>query len=78
MLNDKAFQNLLTMIPGNTTTTNATNVKESVRLLAMEKREELAVTLQNKIISIKVDIASLAPRSFMGINCRYISKGQII
>ncbi|RVE48834.1 hypothetical protein evm_006608 [Chilo suppressalis] len=78
MVNDKAFQNLLSMVPGNTSTINAINIKENVRLLATKMRDELAFTLQDKIISLKIDIASLATRSFMGINCQYLMEGQLV
>ncbi|CAK1589123.1 unnamed protein product [Parnassius mnemosyne] len=78
LMNDTAFQNLISLIPNSEATVNAQAIKDNVKLTASNIRDELVNALQGKILSLKIDIIFHATRSFMGINCQYIEDGHII
>lgn len=78
IINDKAFKNLLALIPENKSTINALKVRENVKAMATNMRDQLANILHGKKISIKIDIASIGTRSFMGINCQYLENGKVL
>lgn len=77
-MNYAAFQNLLSLIPNNAATISAQALKKNVQDSAAEARYKLAGELRDKMISLKVDIASLSTRSFFGVNAQYIKDGQVI
>lgn len=78
LIQDKAFRNILSLILDNPSAVSPSTVKENVKSMAAKMRDDLANTLKGRTISLKVDIASLATRSFMGINCQYLQEDQII
>lgn len=77
MIDDTSFQNILKMIPNNTIPINAKKVRSNVETVASKVRCEISNILKNKIICLKVDIASIGPRFFLNINCQYVDGGHI-
>lgn len=69
-------QNIIKMIPNITIPINDKKVRSNVETLASKVRCEVSDILKNKIICLKVDIASIGPRFFLGINCQYVDGGH--
>lgn len=78
MINDIAFQNLLKMIPNNNMSINSRKIRDNVVSIASNHRYNLSKELQGKVLCLKIDVASLATRCFLGINCQYSEEGRII
>ncbi|KAJ8719720.1 hypothetical protein PYW08_011895 [Mythimna loreyi] len=78
LLDDEAFQNILAMIPDCNVKIGSRKIRDCLIETAGTLRIEMAKELQDKLICIKVDIASLSLRSFMGINAQYLEQGNIV
>jgi hypothetical protein len=78
MIGDTAFKNLLSMIPNNTRVINSKKVRDNVESIAIKIRYDICKTLQKRIICLKVDIASIGTRFFLGVNCQFLEEGNII
>lgn len=78
MLDDEAFQTILSTIPDLNIKINSKNIRENINDSAASLRMGIANELRNKMICIKVDIVSLSTRSFMGVNAQYSKDGIII
>ncbi|CAK1591073.1 unnamed protein product [Parnassius mnemosyne] len=78
LIDDHAFQNILSMIPNINLAINSQNVRCTLKDTADQLRSNLANEVRNLPICLKVDVASLSNRSFMGVNAQYIKDGQIV
>jgi hypothetical protein len=77
LVEDEAFKNILKMIPGLSQTDiaaiNVKNVKENIRKKASDIRLEISQQLDANLVCVKVDVASVKLRRFLGVNVQYIS-----
>lgn len=82
LIDDEAFQKILSLVPvkveNENKKINSYNIRDQVVKTAYELRTELANELRGKFISLKVDIASISTRGFMGVNLQFIQNGRII
>ncbi|CAH2102406.1 unnamed protein product [Euphydryas editha] len=81
LIDDEAFQKILSLVlvkANENKKINSYNIREQVVNSAYELRMQLANELQGKFISLKVDIASISTRGFMGVNLQYIENSRII
>ncbi|XP_063538085.1 uncharacterized protein LOC134747389 [Cydia strobilella] len=81
IVEDEAFEKILRLIPGLTqrdvNSINVKNVKENIKQQSHDVRFEITKQLNNKLVALKVDVASVKLRRFLGLNVQYISDGQI-
>lgn len=76
LIEDKALRDLLKLIPGVTQNEhqaiNIKNVRSSIQDMAHEIRGKICKEIKNNLLSLKVDVASIKLRRFLGINIQYI------
>lgn len=68
MLDNQAFQNILSNVPNLNVTINSKNIRQCINDTVASLRSDIAKVFMNKMIPIKVDIAPLSIRSFMEVN----------
>lgn len=78
LLDDEAFQNIISLIPDCRAKVCSRKIRKNIIETAGSLRISMAQNLQAKLICIKVDVASLSLRSFMGINAQYLEEGTIV
>lgn len=77
IVEDEAFKELLKLIPGmrqkDQQVINVKNIKENIQGKAYEIRLQISKELKNCLLALKVDVASVKLRRFLGLNIQYIS-----
>lgn len=77
IIEDEAFKELLKLIPTisqkDQQAINVKNVKENIQAKAHEVRLQISKELKNCLLALKVDVASVKLRRFLGLNIQYIS-----
>lgn len=77
VMDDKGFQNIVTLIPQNSNKIhfNSHNIKQSVATYAEQIREKICGEINGKVICLKIDAASCIDiRSFFGINIQFVDE----
>lgn len=72
LLEDEAFQNLITMIPNPGLKLNIRNIRTCIENKAYDVRKKIYEELKNKLVCLKIDVASVKSRRFLGINLQFI------
>ncbi|CAH2986986.1 unnamed protein product [Chilo suppressalis] len=79
LLQDEAFQNLIQLIPNmNKSYISPTNIKTKIEEKAYEIRRQIYKETENKLLCLKVDVASVKSRRFLGINLQYIKDATLV
>lgn len=82
IIEDKAFRNIIKLVPNLTETDqNSINVKKIKAYLeenAHKVRTSIYKEVKNKLIALKIDVASVKSRRFLGVNIQYISDDKIV
>lgn len=79
LIDDKPFQNIMDMAMAGTSRSsiNSHNIREATQRKADSLRDAISSIMKDKLLSLKLDIASCHLRSFLGINLQYVENGQI-
>lgn len=74
---DEAFQNLIALIPNCDSKPSITKIKSCIESKAYDIRKKIHEELKNKLVCLKIDVASVKSRRFLGINLQFISEDKL-
>lgn len=79
LLQDEAFQNLIKLIPDMKNNVICTkSIRSKIEEKAYDIRRKIHDEAKNKLLCLKVDIASIKSRRFLGVNLQYIKDAKLI